>query len=328
MSKLETPSVLAFESKLICSDGVMFSGNFTDRDLSNWTPICVREKAVRGTISNRLKGAKASKMDAKIESPNPQIVDTAALGFNSDTLKVVFTLRVLGQFDVPTTCNNPEYQEVLSKKIRNHIETKGLKELSIRYATNLANGRFLWRNRFGAQEVAVRVSTESKVWEFDALQYPLKSFDKRDEELLDLARIIESGLLSESVVLKVEAYSRLGEAQTVFPSQEMVLNSSSDKSKILYQVDSQAAMHSQKLGNALRTIDTDYLIDATEPLPPISVEPYGSVTTRGIAYRQPKLKNDFYSLFDAWMIKDAILSDEQMNYVIAMLIRGGVFGAV
>ena len=82
-------------------------------------------------------------------------------------------------------------------------------------------------------------------------------------------------------------------------------------------------MHSQKIGNAIRTIDNWYP-DAKFP---IAVEPYGSVTTLGTAFRQPKQKLDFYSLFDNWILKDLAPDNEQQNYVMAVLIRGGVFGA-
>lgn len=59
-----------------------------------------------------------------------------------------------------------------------------------------------------------------------------------------------------------------------------MLDSNSKKSKVLYQIDGIAALHSQKVGNALRTID-DWYPDATElALGPIAVEPYGSVTSR------------------------------------------------
>jgi len=97
-----------------------------------------------------------------------------------------------------------------------------------------------------------------------------------------------------------------------------------DKSKFLYHLNGVAAMHSQKIGNALRTIDTWY--PNVAEFGPIAVEPYGSVTNRGTAYRQPKDKIDFYNLFDAWVEKDKELSEIQQHYVIATLIRGGVFG--
>ena len=84
-----------------------------------------------------------------------------------------------------------------------------------------------------------------------------------------------------------------------------------------------AGMHSQKIGNAIRTIDTWYS-DAEFP---IAVEPYGAVTTLGTAFRQPKQKQDFYSLLDNWVLKDSMPEPEQQHYVMAVLIRGGVFGA-
>src|SRR5690606_38481769 len=98
----------------------------------------------------------------------------------------------------------------------------------------------------------------------------------------------------------------------------------SKKSKTLYDVGGVAAIHSQKIGNALRTIDTWYPEAADNG--PIAVEPYGSVTTQGKAYRQPKEKQDFYNLLDGWVIKDKVPALEQQHFVIATLVRGGVFG--
>lgn len=55
---IKTASVLAFERKLSNSDAMMYAGNWGQTD--NWQPIIIKEKAVRGTISNRLKNALAS----------------------------------------------------------------------------------------------------------------------------------------------------------------------------------------------------------------------------------------------------------------------------
>ncbi len=99
------------------------------------------------------------------------------------------------------------------------------------------------------------------------------------------------------------------------------------KSKTLYKVGEVAAMHSQKIGNALRTIDTWYPQDEESgDLGPIAVEPYGSVTSQGKAYRQPKDKADFYNLLDAWVLKDKAPASGDQHFVMATLIRGGVFG--
>ncbi|WP_241896470.1 type I-F CRISPR-associated protein Cas7f/Csy3 [Candidatus Enterovibrio escicola] len=50
------------------------------------------------------------------------------------------------------------------------------------------------------------------------------------------------------------------------------------------------------------------------------------MTNRGFAYRKPKDKTDFYTLLKNWNLKGQAPSNEQQHYVIAMLIRGGVFG--
>ncbi|WP_448178137.1 type I-F CRISPR-associated protein Csy3 [Serratia marcescens] len=323
-STIKTASVLAFERKLANSDAIMLAGEWgTD----SWQPIVIKEKAVRGTISNRLKNAITSdpaKLDAEIQKPNLQTVDVAALPQNADTLKVAFTLRVLGNLAMPSVCNDQDYQNALQAVIEGYIAEYGFGALAARYAENLANGRFLWRNRVGAEKIAVRV-TGSKTWEFNAHDYSLREFSQPKGALGELAAEIERGLAGESFALfNIEAFVRLGNGQEIFPSQELVLDSNSKKSKLLYQVEGVAAMHSQKVGNALRTIDTWH--SQADSLGAIAVEPYGSVTSRGIACRQPKEKMDFYTLLDRWVIKEEKPSVEQQHYVMAVLIRGGVFG--
>lgn len=335
---LKTASVLAFERKLANSDALLYAGNWQDRDNpAAWQPILLQEKAVRGTISNRLKKADAedpAKLDSKIQNPNLQRVDVATLPFSSDTLKVSFTLRVLGNLAQPSACNDQGYQAVLGEKIGDYVREHQFHELAARYAENLANGRFLWRNRVGAEAVLVGIDqleggSVKQHWAFDALDFNLRTFTKPQGELAELAEVIRLGLLGDAfALLKVEAFVRLGAGQEVFPSQELVLDQSSDKkgkkSKHLYAVEEVAAMHSQKIGNALRTIDTWY--PKADELGPIAIEPYGSVTSRGTTYRQPKAKLDFYNLLDTWMLKGEAPSVEQQHYVMATLVRGGVFG--
>lgn len=322
--KLKTPSVLAFEAKLVPSDALMFAGNWSGQQ---WQPILVGEKAVRGTISNRLKSATANdplKVDAEVSKANLQTVDIAALPHNADTLRVDFTLRVLSGLHIPSTCNNPDYQKALAEKIEQYQSIETFKELAKRYAQNMANGRFLWRNRVGAEEVKVTVEVEGETFEFNSYDFSLREFDEH-EQVTKLADFIQRGLSENHVFIKVSAFCKLGQGQAVYPSQELVMGGGKgDKSKFLYQLEGQAAMHSQKIGNALRTIDTWH--DSAEEIGPIAVEPYGSVTNRGAAYRQPKAKTDFYNLLDGWMIKNKERTAEEKHYIMAMLIRGGVFG--
>ena len=121
MSKeLKTASVLAFERKLDPSDALFTSGNWVARtQAADWKPVGLREKSVRGTISNRLKtsGQDPAKLDAAIQNPNLQTVDVAALPADADTLKVQFTLRVLGGTGRPSACNDAAYRSKLLETV-------------------------------------------------------------------------------------------------------------------------------------------------------------------------------------------------------------------
>jgi CRISPR-associated protein Csy3 len=165
-------------------------------------------------------------------------------------------------------------------------------------------------------------------WSFDGLALSLRNFDSSTENagaLNELRQLIASGLAgNQHVLLGVTAYVRMGAGQEVFPSQELILDRG-DKSKTLYHVNQTAGLHSQKIGNAIRSIDTWY--QEAEVNGPIAVEPYGSVTTQGKAYRQPRsTKDDFYTLLDGWVLKNKVPELDQQHFVVATLIRGGVFG--
>ncbi|MGY2237061.1 type I-F CRISPR-associated protein Csy3 [Pseudomonas gingeri] len=330
---LKTASVLAFERKLDPSDALFHAGDWQSRE--RWEPVAVREKSVRGTISNRMKtkDLDPAKLDAQMENPNLQTVDVATLPHDADTLRVSFTLRVLAGTGQPSACNDSDYRQKLLDTVKGYVDSHGFTELARRYAHNLANGRFLWRNRIGAEQVQVEVAhlVDGKAatqWSFDGLALSLRNFDTNAENagaLGELTQLIASGLTgSQHVLLRVTAYVRMGAGQEVFPSQELILERG-DKSKTLYHVNDVAGLHSQKIGNAIRSIDTWY--QEADVNGPIAVEPYGSVTTQGKAYRQPRgTKDDFYTLLDGWVLKDNAPALEQQHFVIATLIRGGVFG--
>jgi CRISPR-associated protein Csy3 len=335
---LKTASVLAFERKLDPSDALFSAGRWQDKaEYPQWPGLPVREKSVRGTISNRLKAKDQdpAKLDAQIENPNLQTVDVAALPHDADTLAVHFTLRVLAGAGEPSACNNADYQHKLKQTVGDYVSEHGFNELAHRYACNLANGRFLWRNRLKADEIEVVVSQTKagvveKQWTFDALAHSMRDFEG-SQATRELGALIASALAGEDyLLLDVVAFARIGAGQEVFPSQELILDRTrGEKSKTLYYIgeDKNAAIHSQKLGNALRTIDTWYPApEDGADLGPIAIEPYGSVTTQGAAYRQPKQKVDFYNLLDNWLLKDKTPSTENQHFVMATLIRGGVFG--
>lgn len=326
-------TVLAFEKKLVPSDGYLYGTNWTERQQTKSTALKLIEKSVRGTISNRLKPAIQNdplKLNAEVEKPNLQKVDACALGENQDTLHLNFTLKILGGVDKPSASNGAAFNEFYPKVAKAYIEQEGFTELAKRYAINIANGRYLWRNRVGAEKIEVIVNTgDGQPLTFNATEFSLRNFDSNHPELQTLTNKIADALSGRLpyLLISVDAYALVGKAQEVYPSEELVLDKGKgDKSKILYQVNGVAAMHSQKIGNALRTIDTWYPDYETANIGPIAIEPYGSVTNLGKAYRTPKEKADFYTLFDRFALGESLAEKTQEHYVMAVLVRGGVFG--
>ena len=133
-TELKTASVLAFERKLDVSDALFSAGRWDERQQDkNWPGIIVREKSVRGTISNRLKtkDQDPAKLDAKIQSPNLQTVDVATLPSDTDTLRVRFTLRVLSGMGTPSACNNATISTNCSRWCRAILKTTASSNLPI-----------------------------------------------------------------------------------------------------------------------------------------------------------------------------------------------------
>jgi len=334
----KVPKVLSFERKLSPSDALFYGGswaNIKSDSASDWQPLVVQEKTILGTISNRQKSSDtdSAKLLKDIQNNNIQTVDFVMLPQNSDTLRTTFTLRVLSDAGTPSACTNLSYRGKLLAATKAYAETHGFTELANRYAHNLINGRFTWRNAFCAEQMQVTITHRvlgepNKQWSFNSLDFSKRKFDVPAEHQAafnEVATLIKEGLQGKrNTLLEITAFVQVGIGQEVFPSQEMVMEKKSKKSKTLYSVGGVAAFHSQKIGNAIRTIDTWHSEAAT--LGPIAVEPFGTVTSLGSAFRKPKDKNDFYTLFDNWLLADVAPTAEEQHFMMAVLIRGGVFG--
>lgn len=331
-TELKTASVLAFERVLDISDASFWQKDSENAD-SQASIVTVQEKSVRGTISNRLKNAVANdpaKLDAETQKANLQRVDSSSLDESNDTLIAKFTCKVLPFTGKPNVCNDQDYQQALLAVVADYQQSQGISELAKRYATNIVNARWLWRNRVGAEKITVTVRFNQQTLTFNAKDFALNAFNADDKNLAQLAQWIEQGLTGQAfVILSIEAQAHVGYGQEVYPSQELILDTGSKKSKVLYRVGdvtkNHAGMHSQKVSNAIRTIDTWYP-EYEDNHFPIAIEPYGAVTTLGKAFRQPKQGKDFYNLFDKWVLKGEKPEVSQQHYVMGVLIRGGVFG--
>lgn len=313
------PTMLSFERKLETSDALMFSGRWqAQADNKDWHPIKIIPRFNRATQSAH------GISDEQKTKPNPvENSDDANLPLDHDTLLVSFSLRVIGNLGQPFACNSPEFEQAISEKVAQFKQEKMFDELARRYASNIANGRFLWRNRVGAEEINIVVTINNQApFSFSAYDYSLNNFKQTDNKITTLANAIKDGLQNDNFVLiKVHAFVKLGAGQHVFPSQKMNMG---EKRKALFKIDDQAAMHNVKIGNALRTIDDWYKNGNAQQSTPIAVEPFGAVTQRGQAHRESR--NDLYTLMMTW-VNDNDISDEEQAYVVANLIRGGVFSA-
>ena len=336
MAKKEKVTVLAFEKKLVPSDGRMY-GTIWDKRNEIETALTLNEKSVRGTISNRQKkktGKDPVKLNDEIKNPNLQTVDSCSLETGQDTLKLNFTLKFLSGVETPSACNNPNFTRYYKDVAATYIERYGFMELAKRYAVNIANARYLWRNRVGTEslEVCVKILNNGieGSYRFDASEIGIRNFESSNSDVDKIAEKIGQAISGEIdfLMLDITAFSKIGKAQEVYPSEELVLNKETGegkKSKVLYDIQEQAAMHSQKIGNALRTIDTWYP-DFNPSLGPIAIEPYGAVTNLGKAFRNPTSKKDFYTLFDKYAWGNPLDCEKDEHYVMAVLLRGGVFG--
>ena len=320
--KIELPSMLSFERKLETSDALMFSGIWQDiEDKEKWEAIPIIKRQNRSTQS-----AHGTSDENKVK-PNPVSSDSddANLPLAHDTLKVSFSMRVVGNLGIPFGCNSPDFSNAIAAKVSKLKKTEEFETLAYRYAYNIANGRFLWRNRVGAEEIKIQVKAGDFKFTFDAYDFSLTEFGKNKDnlDLQKLSSIIVGGLggdVQNFVLIEVDAFVKLGHQQHVFPSQEMNMG---EKGKTLFQLEGCAAIHNVKIGNAIRTIDTWYP-RYKEQNQPIAIEPFGAVTQIGDAFRKNKTEGDLYSLIIDW-VNDEELQKEQQLYVVANLIRGGVF---
>jgi CRISPR-associated protein Csy3 len=148
--------------------------------------------------------------------------------------------------------------------------------------------------------------------------------------------------------LTLTAYYHIGQGCTVYPSQDIEsLSELGDKSskekkegpsRVLYKVknggiDNQAALHEQKIGNALRTIDSWHGDDFYGVTP---VEPLGVVSTHMDSTRI-KNERDFYTVMgrnlhkwseelkDAKSLSDVKSGLDDLRFAMAVLVRGGLF---
>jgi CRISPR-associated protein Csy3 len=96
-----------------------------------------------------------------------------------------FTLKVLSGVETPSASNGENFNKIYPKVAKQYIADYGFTELAKRYVINLANGRFLWRNRVGCEnlEVRIQIISGSDAWSatFNCNNY--QDFSNNDESI-------------------------------------------------------------------------------------------------------------------------------------------------
>ncbi|HDY7668987.1 type I-F CRISPR-associated protein Csy3 [Vibrio vulnificus] len=334
MKKFEFPSVLSFNRSIYPGIGYMYAKG---KESGQIKPLEVGELRLNGTNSNYtpLKTAEAQ------AAGNPVFQDAVFMPNGSDTLIVKFNLKVTSELFDANNTNNAQVADFLTDFVKAYDESIGLEFLAREYVKSIVSGRFLFRNRTISDELVIKISYEDESYSFDVERQDLdKTFAENADKIEALTKIFAKGLRdsNELVIFDIEAECFVGEGQEVFPSQEFIENkgtrTSETKSKVLsFEMVNgvrQATIHTVKLGNGIRTIDTWYSDE--EGTNPIPVEPFGVEKRRSTSHRFEKAKS-FYGILEKNGIKyledmknGATLEtiDKQVHFVVACLIRGGV----
>lgn len=369
-------SILAIRKSMECNPATLFSAKGFDGELTPITVHASTQLGVQGQVAldndkDNLKNTKG-KSDADIEKANaermikvtrsnPQRVESAFLPAEHDTLVYRFTARANGKKDLPLElCSSAGLAAQLGALFNHYASVGGTEYLGQLFAANIADARFAFRNR-AAERIETKVTVratktlpDGKDFLFvidqetptfvDALNYKNPVID---HDVIEFGSIIGRGLAgNELVMIEVESRLKVGRGQEVYPSQEMVDDSSDNSIKRVYYKDPdtlQAKVHSQKIGNAVRAIDIWHpSVGLYGALP---AEPFGNYARRAVAVR---LTDNFYSKFlkpEFASLKNKKPSDfstalyackniddlhnlgsGDVHFFMAILMRGGVLG--
>lgn len=336
MKKL--PGVMSIQRTVVTSDAVM--SNVFDNGKAT-TPVAVVRHGIRGTqnLNNGHKDGEVS---------NIQETDTAKLDPQAKAMAVDFEIRFVDISQGLTACAPSKsqtrdeiqnYRKTLDSFIEKAKQSQGLEEVANRYARNIANARWLWRNRVNAENISVTVSlvgTNNSLI-FNAFETPLNEFNNYSANEKILGKAILDGMTGNKLcAIKVSAVVDFGVkgAVEVYPSQNYLSDKPKGFARSLYKhnvrhqmnksdmnVVGEAAIRDQKILNALRTFDTWYA-EYDERQLPIAIEPNGASLDAQQFFRNNKES----SAFDLFLTFEKL--DPNTNegmFCLACIIRGGVY---
>ena len=136
---VKLPSVLSIQRGTIVTDGIFYSTIPTDNGPDTRVPVNVVRHGIRGTNINPKKGDPA----------NIQLTESAKTEHQANALEVEFSFATVPAEQLIFQCSDGAFRGVLDDFIQQYF-VRGVPEfdeLCRRYARNILNGRWLWRNR-------------------------------------------------------------------------------------------------------------------------------------------------------------------------------------
>lgn len=241
------------------------------------------------------------------------------------------------------------------------------RELASRYVWNILNGRVFFRNRELTNQVHTKISFSNRkiknektgddkkivinyVFDgnFNDITYYSLDFINNLEDnvlknnLIDLIENIAHSLMGQPYVkdgviyppftgLNIESTISLYDGAEIFPSQ----NFGGNEGRRFYVInDEQVGLHSQKIGNALRTIDTWYNEGKISEASP--VEFFGYNKKKKDVSRYDHDNSIFHMILNYmsdWVVDGNIIipdniSRDRMLYTLAVFCRGGILTTI
>lgn len=346
---MKLPEVLSIQRGTIVTDGIMSSIiRKTKPDGEEYEilePIRVIRHGIRGITAD----------PDSLDVYNIQRTESAKTSPKSCGLHVEFSIRYIPARGLLFACSDASYRKAFNAMIeRMFLNPDGCNELDEvcrRYARNILNGRWLWRNRV-LGEVTIEAKHLDQV--YSGAGSTLSGFDDYTSDEIRLAQVIAGQLRGVShdpiTVSGRVMFGFTGEVE-VFPSQNMVTGKPDGFARSLYKVDpisrrdllailakrsgedagefaadmidmGIAAIRDQKIGNAIRTIDTWYP-DYAQRKVIIPIEPNGASIELNDFCRDRNAAKALLSSIDE--IQSRFAFDQDLAYLLAVIVRGGVF---
>lgn len=329
MSKNKLPSLLSITGAIDPSHAIFFSS--PDGDTKNASPLSLKEITVLGTLSSYGEQSKTN----DVPVGNIQKVDSCFLPSEHSFLHVKGNIKFSNQIE-SINANSTDYIKALKAIYKDYASENNFSELADRYLIQLLSGSTLFRNKYSPDIVLslnfAQKSLEIPVnqrYEFSDIE-PLKSKFPEINEIKSSIFKALSGKEDDVFILEYEYVTNMGFGQEVYPSQEFVESKKDNKGKVLFETmyngNKITGLHSQKVGNAIRTIDTWFSEESVLPIP---VDPFGPDKKNG-CFRRGGNKKSVFDILE--LVVNKKINEEKieynsgdLHYLIASLLRGGVY---